>query len=91
MLTVALQLKPQVTKTRGAAPKAETLAAQLQSAAAADEEEEAEKADPLYTRWISSKDGIKLGVPEEWLGKHAGRCFGPPLPPKNGALVQEIE
>lgn len=59
--------------------------------AAAEEEEMQEKADPLFTRWISTKDGIKLGVPEEWLGKNVGRHFGPPLPPKNGALVQEVE
>jgi hypothetical protein len=54
-------------------------------------EDEVEPANPLYTRWISTKDGIKLGVPEEWLGKRAGHTFGPPLPPSNGALVQEIE
>lgn len=83
-------MKPQVHKSRGAAPKAETLAAQLQ--AAAEEGEEIEiKADPLYTRWISTKDGVKLGVPEEWLGKNVGRCFGPPLPPSNGKLVQELD
>lgn len=76
-------------KSRGAAPKAETLAAQMQAAA---EEEEAEiKAEPLFTRWISTKDGVKLGVPEEWLGKNVGRCFGPPLPPRNGKLVQELD
>jgi len=65
------------------------LAAQLQ--AAAEEEEVQEKADPLFTRWTSTKTGIKLGVPEEWLGKNIGRCFGPALPPSKGALVQEIE
>ncbi|KAK5944222.1 hypothetical protein PMZ80_003503 [Knufia obscura] len=82
-------LKPQVSKSRGAAPKAGTLAAQMQ--AAAEEEELEQKADPLFTRWVSSKDGIKLGIPEEWLGKNVGRYFGPPLPPSNGALVQEVE
>lgn len=50
-----------------------------------------QKADPLYTRWISTKDGIKLGVPEEWLGKNVGKYFGPPLPASNRALVQEVE
>lgn len=82
-------LKPQVSKSRGAAPKAETLAAHMQ--AAAEEEEAVPKADPLFTRWVSTKEGIKLGVPEEWLGKHVGTYFGSPLPPSNGALVQEVE
>lgn len=59
--------------------------------AAAEEEEVVPKADPLFTRWISTKEGIKLGVPEEWLGKNVGRYFGLPLPPSNGALVQEVE
>jgi hypothetical protein len=49
------------------------------------------RANPIYTRWISTKDGVKLGVPEEWLGKKVGRCFGPPLSPSNGSLVHEIE
>jgi len=86
------QLKPQASKARGAAPKPETLAA----AAAAvgvpfDEEEVVEKANPLYTRWVSTKDGLKLAVPEEWLGKRVGKLFGPPLEANNGVLVQEVE
>lgn len=60
-------------------------------AAAADEEIMVEKADPMFTRWISTKDGVKLGVPDEWLGKNVGRYFGPPLPPSNGRMVQEVE
>jgi len=78
-----------VSKSRGAAPKAETLAAQMQ--AVAEEEYIEQKADPLFTRWISTKEGIKLGVPEEWLGKKVGRYFSPSTIRGNGALVQEIE
>jgi Ino eighty subunit 2 len=88
------QLKPQVSKTRGAAPKPETLAAAAAAAGVGspyEEEEVAEKANPLYTRWISTREGVKLAVPEEWLGKSVGRCFGPPLPASNGALVQELD
>ncbi|ETN43193.1 uncharacterized protein HMPREF1541_02352 [Cyphellophora europaea CBS 101466] len=86
-------LKPQASKARGAAPKPETLLMLEKQAGeiSVDEEEEVEKADPMYTRWISTKDGVRLGVPEEWLGKSAGRCFGPPLAPSNGALVQELD
>ncbi|KEF57859.1 uncharacterized protein A1O9_05780 [Exophiala aquamarina CBS 119918] len=88
-------LKPQVSKARGAAPKPETLAAAAAAAAAGSPYEEEEEyippAHPIYTRWISTKDGVKLGVPEEWLGKRAGNYFGPPLGHSNGSLVQEVE
>ena len=59
--------------------------------AVAEEVEIEQKAEPLYTRWVSTKDGVKLGVPEEWLGKKVGQYFGPPLPSNNGSLVQEVE
>ncbi|KIW63286.1 hypothetical protein PV04_10145 [Phialophora macrospora] len=87
-------LKPQVSKTRGAAPKPETLAAAAAAAAVGSPYEEEDvylRANPIYTRYISTKDGVKLGVPEEWLGKKVGRCFGPPLSPSNGSFVHEIE
>ncbi|KAK4939499.1 hypothetical protein LTR10_020208 [Elasticomyces elasticus] len=85
-------LKPQVSKTRGAAPKPETLAAAAAAATGSpyEEEEWVPKANPLYTRWTSSKEGIKLGVPEEWLGKRVGGYFGAPLS-SNTSLVQEVE
>ncbi|KAJ9617689.1 hypothetical protein H2204_013564 [Knufia peltigerae] len=85
-------LKPQVSKTRGAAPKPETLAAAAAAIGSPYEEDDyVTRAHPLYTRWISTKDGIKLGVPEVWLGKNVGKYFGPPLPPSNGSLVQELD
>ena len=88
------QLKPQASKTRGAVLKPENLI-KLEREAAGDTSAEAEewfeKPDPLYTRWISTKDGVKLGVPEEWLGKRVGRVFGPPLALNNGSMVQELD
>ncbi|KAK5045889.1 hypothetical protein LTR84_008675 [Exophiala bonariae] len=87
-------LKPQVSKARGAAPKPETLAAAAAAAAAGvpyEEEEYVPPAHPVYTRWVSNKDGFKVGVPEEWLGKRVGNYFGPPLTPRNGPLVQEVD
>lgn len=56
---------------------------------AEDEEIEVEKANPLFVRWVNNKDGSRIGVPEEWLGKKVGRLFGP-LPQNNGKLVEEI-
>jgi Ino eighty subunit 2 len=87
------QLKPQASKARGAAPKPETLLMLEKQAGESplEEEDEHERANPLYTRWISTKNGVRLGVPDEWLGKSAGRMFGPLLPPSNGALVQEVD
>ncbi|KIW26042.1 uncharacterized protein PV07_09171 [Cladophialophora immunda] len=88
-------LKPQVSKARGAAPKPETLAAAAAAAAAAgspyEEEDLPQRANPLYTRWVSTQDGVRLGVPEEWLGKKVGRYFGPPLSPSSNILIQEVE
>ncbi|KIW77365.1 hypothetical protein Z517_09811 [Fonsecaea pedrosoi CBS 271.37] len=88
-------LKPQVSKARGAAPKPETLAAAAAAAAAAgspyEEEDLPQRANPLYTRWISTQEGVRLGVPEEWLGKKVGRYFGPPYPSSSNMLIQETE
>jgi len=88
-----LQLKPQASKARGAPPKPETLAAAAAVGGSQDDDEESffEKPNPLYTRWVSNKDGIRLGVPEEWLDKKVGRVFGLPLPPSNRALIQEMD
>ena len=60
-----------------------------------DEEEYVEKPSPLFTRWVSDARGIRLGVPEEWLGKRVGAVFGGPNRsagvPMGGPLIQEIE
>ena len=93
-MLIMSQLKPQASKARGAAPKPETLAKITQEAGEISDYEEDifERAHPLYTRWISTREGgIRLGVPEEWLGKRVGSMFGPPLAPSNGALIQELD
>lgn len=68
----------------------------LEAAAAAEgassvepEEVEVERANPYFVRWLNNKDGSRLGVPEEWLGKKVGRVFGPATP-RSGKLVEEI-
>ncbi|KAI9839518.1 MAG: hypothetical protein M1819_002143 [Sarea resinae] len=35
-----------------------------------------EKANPLFVRWVSSSDGVRVGVPAEWGGKPVGSVFG---------------
>ena len=56
----------------------------------AEEEEEVRKADPVFVRWVSSKEGCRIGVPEEWLGAPVGRVFA-----AGGGgeamMVQEVE
>jgi Ino eighty subunit 2 len=36
---------------------------------------EANRADPTFVRWISSKDGSRIAVPEEMLEGPVGRVF----------------
>ncbi|RMZ79953.1 hypothetical protein DV738_g3000, partial [Chaetothyriales sp. CBS 135597] len=92
-------LKPQAGKSRGAAPKPETLAnlERTHEAAMAEEEEPMEKPSRLYTRWVNNAKGVCLAVPEEWEAKYVGEVLyapfyhGPPLPPSNGRPVQELD
>lgn len=53
------------------------------------QEPEKQKPDPTMVRWVSSREGNKLNVPEEWLGIPAGRPFGP-APMGGGKLVEEV-
>jgi Ino eighty subunit 2 len=89
--TINKLLKKQTSKRRGANAKPETLAAAVAAEGAENEslgEETVEKANPLYTRWISDRHGVRLGVPEEWLGKHVGRAFVQPNAMSTGNLVE---
>ena len=101
-------LKPQANKSRGAAPKPETLAAATAAASAAaaaavaagspmplddyDEDggEQYEKPNPLYTRWVSNADGVRLGVPEEWLGRRVGEIFARGEGEKGGVVPRAM-
>jgi Ino eighty subunit 2 len=38
------------------------------------------KASPLFVRYVSTRESVRVGVPEEWLGKPAGRVFEGPVP-----------
>lgn len=37
---------------------------------------ESQKPNPTFVRWVSSKDGIRVAVPEEMLEGPVGRVFG---------------
>ncbi|KAL9113271.1 MAG: hypothetical protein Q9227_002606 [Pyrenula ochraceoflavens] len=95
MTTINKLLKKQAPKRRGKAPNPETVSSAMAGDMTPNSQEamEVEKANPLYTRWVSNREGIKLGVPEEWLGKKFGRLFGDPpeQPSPPGLLVEEVE
>jgi len=52
------------------------------------------KPDPIFIRWVSNKDGNRIGVPEEWLDGPLGKIFqggGQPTINMGSELIQEIE
>ncbi|CAG8957839.1 hypothetical protein HYFRA_00000179 [Hymenoscyphus fraxineus] len=56
---------------------------------------EPQKADPLFVRWVSNKDGNRIGVPEEWLDAPVGGLFRDAAKPEGGMgmggkLIQEV-
>lgn len=55
-------------------------------------DDEPRKADPVFVRWVSNKDGERLGVPGEWLGKDIGKVFGVGgVGLGTGRLIEEVE
>lgn len=40
-----------------------------------EEEVEVERANPLFVRYRQTREGVCLGVPEEWLGAPVGGVF----------------
>ncbi|RDW75685.1 hypothetical protein BP5796_06506 [Coleophoma crateriformis] len=52
------------------------------------------KPNPIFVRWVSGKDGNRIGVPEEWLDGPAGAIFGKSIKAtgtlKAGSLVEEV-
>jgi len=54
---------------------------------------EGQKPNPLFVRWVSSKDGNRIGVPEEWIEGPVGSIFVGSAKPGNGMgrkLIQEV-
>lgn len=59
------------------APKRRTRA-EMEAARAAGSpgaEDEEEKPDPLYLRWVSNASGSRIGVTDEWLEGPVGDAF----------------
>lgn len=87
MDTINRLLNKQPPKRRGRA----AAAADGADATPGDQEPaEPEKADPIMSRWVSSNNGCKVAVPEEWLGTPTGRVFGEPVANGGNKLVEEL-
>lgn len=60
-----------------------------------DEEPEAERANPLFVRYVQNAKGTQLGVPDEWLQAPVGDLFKAPSAPSStkpfsGRMVEEV-
>lgn len=54
---------------------------------------ENQKPNPLFVRWVSNKDGNRIGVPEEWIEAPVGSIFQNSVKPANGMggkLIEEV-
>ncbi|KAF9883570.1 hypothetical protein FE257_003169 [Aspergillus nanangensis] len=72
MDTINRLLRKQAPKRRGRIPAGEA----GETASADQDALDIERPDPTMVRWVSGREGSKVGVPEEWFGTPAGRPFG---------------
>jgi len=101
METINKLLKKQAPKTNARranlAPKdKDELALLGDNGNGEDGENEQKKADPGFVRWVSNQQGVRIGVPEEWIGKDVGRVFGQAsgvggVGLGTGRLIEEVE
>ncbi len=87
MDTINRLLKKQAPKRRGKISAAEITAQEHgdDSPPEQQQEEEILPANPVYVRWISDRDGCRVGVPGKWFGTPVGRVFG------ESKVVEEVE
>ncbi|KAL4893171.1 PAPA-1-like conserved region-domain-containing protein [Aspergillus ambiguus] len=88
MDTINRLLRKQAPKRRGRIPAAEA----AENASADQETQEVERPDPVMVRWVTGREGSRVGVPEEWVGTPAGRVFGdgPLKNTRPTKLVEEV-
>jgi Ino eighty subunit 2 len=51
---------------------------------------EESKANPVFVRWVSNKNGVVVAVPDEILGGPAGRVFAGNMGMRSGKMVEEV-
>jgi Ino eighty subunit 2 len=78
METINKLLKKQAPKTKGKSHLAN-----------GEGDDDPNKPNPAFVRWVSSKEGISVAVPEELLGGPAGRVFIPGGL-RSGKMVEEV-
>jgi Ino eighty subunit 2 len=78
METINKLLKKQAPKTKGKAHGGED-----------DPDAEGYKANPIFVRWVSNKDGSRVSVPDDMLTSPAGRVFIPGGL-RSGKMVEEV-
>ncbi|KAG7139385.1 hypothetical protein HYQ45_003596 [Verticillium longisporum] len=49
-----------------------------------------DKPDAMFVRWVSTKEGSRIAVPDEMLGGSAGKVFGAPGL-RTGRMVEEVQ
>ncbi len=76
MDTINKLLKKQAPKRRGKISATETAAGGDVTPHSQDAAIEIEKPNAIYVRWVSNRQGSRVGVPEEWLDKPVGSVFG---------------
>lgn len=77
MDTINRLLKKQAPKRRGKISAAEISAQDRgDDASASPPGEDVPPANPVFVRWVSDRQGCRVGVPAEWLGGPVGRVFG---------------
>lgn len=59
-------------------------------AAAETSETDMQKASPVFIRWVSSKNGNLVAVPDEIMDGPAGAVFGDKSDKSSGKLVMEV-
>jgi len=89
--TINRLLKKQAPKRRGKISRAEEFEAEADQDDEVRREPDEKPPNPLFVRWVSNKDGIKLGVPLEWEGKEAGRMFTGPNVTWRRPMVEVME
>ena len=86
MDTINRLLKKQAPKRRGKISAAEINAQEHGDESSQEmQEEEIPPANPVYVRWISDKEGGRIGVPGEWFGQAVGSIF------EERKMVEEVE
>jgi Ino eighty subunit 2 len=69
METINKLLKKQAPKTNARRRDMNNIAGD------ATPDSEAQRPNPLFVRWVSNKDGNRIGVPEEWVESPVGALF----------------